>query len=546
MKSVLLLQIFCCVIAISTQLEGASVTVDLPFGSIKGYSNGDSWQFYGIPFAAPPVGDLRWQPPTDFIPWTGSTLDANYPPPACIQNCQLGMPACAANMSEDCLYLNIFIPISWTPGSNMTYDVLLFIYGGSFIEGTSGCLLYDSKFFTKFTDTIIVTFNYRVGALGFLRNPAYNIDGNMGFIDQRVAMQWVNNYISYFGGNGKITLFGESAGAISVGAHLASPLSTGLFRNAIVESDPWTIPLRSTINADVLGEEFFLELDCITKRCIFDKTSEEILSAPIIDNINLLDQPLATLLEKAKTSAFLPVIIGTTTNEGLLFIERLNRISPVKGEALYNAMLLFVFPYHFESVVNTYNSLYGVPTNYVDRLSLIAGDYVFLCPTRKLLATISDGEQYAWGYLWNRGETYNASSTFCYNIPCHGSELPYVFGTPSLWDQQFTPNDLNLSRQIQTYWRNMAYSSDPNMGSGGTGVYPAWPRYETRTGVEMFFDEPIGRLSYNYSDRVCDFLDTIGYDRSDIFGNSSVIRSFLLMVVVAVVLIGLINSISSY
>ncbi|KAI6661815.1 acetylcholinesterase isoform E4-E6 precursor [Oopsacas minuta] len=498
-------------------------------------------------------GDLRWQPPTDFTPWAGSTLGANIPPPACIQNCEGAIFGCMTN-SEDCLYLNIFIPLPWTPGSNITYDVLLFIYGGSFIQGSSDSLIYDSKFFSNFTNTIIITFNYRLGVLGFLRNPLYGIDGNMGFIDQRMAMLWVNAYISYFGGNGKITLFGESAGAISVGAHLASPLSTGLFDNAIIESDPWTAPLRNTVDADVLGEDFFLELDCFTKGCILNKKSEEILMAqtkfslpfpfslniladflpwaPIVDNINLLDQPLATLLEKAKTSAFLPVIIGTTTNEGFFFIEELNMVSPVKGEALYDAMLPLIFPLHFESVVNTYNSLYGVPTNYVDRLSLIAGDYLFLCPTRKLLATISDGQQNTWGYLWNRGETYNASSTFCYNIPCHGSELPYVFGTPSLWGQQFTPNDLNLSRQIQTYWRNMAYSSDPNMGPGGTGVYPAWSRYETKTRVEMFFDEPIGRLSYNYSDRVCDFLDTIGYDRSDIFGNSSVIRSSLLMVVV--------------
>ena len=144
MKSELVL-LLCYITTVYSQPEGVSITVDLPFGSIKGYSNGETWQFYGIPFAAPPIGNLRWQPPTKFTPWPGSVLDARNPPPACIQHCQLGPIACISNMSEDCLYLNIFVPLSWTPRSNNSFNVLLFIYGGSYLEETSGCLLYDSK-----------------------------------------------------------------------------------------------------------------------------------------------------------------------------------------------------------------------------------------------------------------------------------------------------------------------------------------------------------------------------------------------------------------
>ena len=101
-----------------------------------------------------------------------------------------------------------------------------------------------------------MTFNYRVGVLGFLRIPEYGIYGNMGLIDQRMAMKWVRDYISYFGGGGKISLFGESAGAISVAAHVASPLSQGLFDSVIIQSSPWTIPLRDLEDADYLGEQF--------------------------------------------------------------------------------------------------------------------------------------------------------------------------------------------------------------------------------------------------------------------------------------------------
>lgn len=141
----LLILLLCCITTIYAQLEGESIVVDLPFGSVRGYSNGGTWQFYGIPFASPPIGDLRWKPPTNFTHWTGSVLDARDPPPACIQSCQLGPTACASNISEDCLYLNVFVPLSWTPSSSNSYNVFTFIYGGSFVEGTSGCVLYDSK-----------------------------------------------------------------------------------------------------------------------------------------------------------------------------------------------------------------------------------------------------------------------------------------------------------------------------------------------------------------------------------------------------------------
>lgn len=142
---IVLLILYSLTTLVFTQSEGDSVTVNLPFGSVKGYSNGYSWQFYGIPFAAAPIGELRWSPPINFTAWNGNTLDAKDPPPACMQRCLLGITGCAANMSEDCLYLNIFTPLSWRPGSETSYDILVFIYGGSYIQGTSGCLIYDSR-----------------------------------------------------------------------------------------------------------------------------------------------------------------------------------------------------------------------------------------------------------------------------------------------------------------------------------------------------------------------------------------------------------------
>ncbi|KAI6649632.1 acetylcholinesterase isoform E4-E6 precursor [Oopsacas minuta] len=516
------------------QSQGDSITVHLPFGSVKGYSNGDSWQFYRIPFAAPPIGNLRWAPPSNFTAWSGDTLDAKYPPPACIQKCLLAPNFCAANMSEDCLYINIFIPLSWRPESKKDYNILLYIHGGSFTKGTSGCLIFDSRYFSKFAESVIVTFNYRLGALGFLRHPQYEIYGNMGFRDQIMAMQWVKDYISYFGGKGKTTLFGESAGAISVAAHLQSPSSHGLFDNIIIESDPWTVPLRNTIDATYLGKQFMNELGCSDKSCLYTKSSSEILLAqkfmpksitpnllltllpwsPIIDDIYLTKQPYRYIMDIADGNILPPAIIGGTTDEGYLFIKREETASPIKGQAFYYEKLLETFPLTYLYVIGVYNSVYGQPTDYIDRLSLIMGDYLFLCPTRHLVATISKGRQKdIWSYLWHRGETYNATNDACYKRPCHESELPYVFGSVSLWGQKFTPNDLNLSKQIQTYWKNMANKGNPNTLPIETEQFPVWPRYETEDLAQMLFNDPIGRVAYAYRETTCNFLDTIGYDQ---------------------------------
>ena len=245
-----------------------------------------------------------------------------------------------------------------------------------------------------------------------------------------------------------------------------------------------------------------------------------------------MDQPFVTLIEMAKNSTLPPAIIGTTTDEGFLFVELMNLELPLTGKEIYDAMLLMTFKFHVGSVVKTYNSLFGAPKDYIERLSMIVGDYLFICPARQLLATISEGQQNTWGYHWNRGIIYNDTSTFCYEKPCHGTELVYVFGTVTLWGQQFLPSDASLSRQIQTYWRNMANNSDPNIGPGGIEEYPVWTSYSTEVGAQMCFDIPIGDVSYNYRDNVCDFLDTISYDRSDALDSCGIVRSSLILILV--------------
>ncbi|KAI6658099.1 acetylcholinesterase isoform E4-E6 precursor [Oopsacas minuta] len=513
-----------------------SITVNLPFGSITGYSNGESWEFYRIPYTDPPVGKLRWRPPKDFTPWTGN-LDAKDPPPGCPQDCMTEPYACPTETSEDCLYLNIFTPLKWTQDPQESYDVLVYIHGGAYFQGSASCPLLDSRFLSNHTDTIVVTLNYRLGALGFLKNFWHGIDGNMGIQDQRMAMQWVKKYISYFGGKGKITLFGESSGAMSVAVHMVSPLSKGLYDYVIMESNGWTLPYRSSGDAELLGYQFIWRLGCVTIHCMQTKSTNKILKAqemkiavtdslnllmevmpwsPIIDGVQLTQQPFVALMDMVSNKTLLPPqIVGTTTNEGFGFVKFVQRKLEIEQEYLYMIILFGLFKFKSGDVEKLYNDLYKPPrTNpeYIQRLSMIVGDYLFICPTRQYVRTVSEGDL-IWSYIWSKPITYISKKNACYNFACHTAELPYVFGTVSLWGRQFSQEDKGLSEQTQAYWGNFAHAGSPNSGTSEL----QWPAYNTGEASQMYFDTPNPSVTNNYKNKVCEMLDGIGYNRGEVF-----------------------------
>lgn len=209
--------------------DNTSLVVQTQYGKVSGIRQGSMRKFLGIPYAAPPVGELRWKPPQPAEPWTG-VLKAHEFAPFCPQ---VGR---ASSQTEDCLYLNVYTPVE-----NGTYPVMVWTYGGGFVRGQSN--FYNPVRFVH-RGMVVVTLNYRVGALGLLALPALtreapaNIDsGNYSILDQRAALRWVQNNIAAFGGNpDNVTLFGESAGGLSVLMHLIAPGSKGLFNKAIVES----------------------------------------------------------------------------------------------------------------------------------------------------------------------------------------------------------------------------------------------------------------------------------------------------------------------
>jgi len=225
--------------------------VQTKFGAVQGFVGEQYRSFAGIPFVAPPVNELRWTfplPPP--APWSPNTLQAINWRAGCPQKCLLPPHTCPDTMSEDCLYLNIFTPRL----ANLTQPqpVMVFLPGGHFEQGTAGCTLYNASSMAAASNLVIVTVNYRLGFLGWLTTE--DLIGNFGFSDQIQALQWIKDNIAPFGGDPtQVTLFGQSAGATSLRAHLTSPSSKGLFHKVISQSDPFTLPMRDASDAINFG-----------------------------------------------------------------------------------------------------------------------------------------------------------------------------------------------------------------------------------------------------------------------------------------------------
>lgn len=209
--------------------------VDAPQGAVVGLRAHGVSEFLGLPYAVPPVGDLRWRPPVAAPPWKGVRRAAAFGP-ACAQVTTLGLFAGPANANEDCLTLNVFTPKA---AASARLPVLVWIHGGGNVDGASRD--YDASRLAVRGRTVVVTINYRLGLLGWLANPALDAEGhpfaNYGLLDQQLALKWVKRNIAAFGGDpGNVTLGGQSAGSVDAEANVASPLAAGLFQRAIFES----------------------------------------------------------------------------------------------------------------------------------------------------------------------------------------------------------------------------------------------------------------------------------------------------------------------
>ncbi len=485
-------------------------------GPVQGAALGSTLTFLGIPFAAPPVGALRWKPPQPAAAWT-EARDATKKGPFCPQLNALS-PSPMPGTSEDCLTLNV-----WTPSTaaGAKAPVLFWVHGGGFILGSGAEATYDGQALSEATGSVVVTINYRLGPLGFLahaalasEDAAYPSAGMYGFEDQRAALVWAKNNIQAFGGDpDNLTLFGESAGGISTCLHLISPLSKGLFHRAIIESGPCetgTGILEK--DAEAQGDDLAKAVGCgdpaTALACLRGKAADELLVAlpgkkglisgegvswfPMVDGLNIPDQP-STLLAAGKI-AKVPVILGSNKNEGTLFFTI---GASAKDDAEYEALMSAIFANQGAKIVAQYPSAkYGSAK---DAAAEAFGDGAFVCPTRRTARALAKAGVPTYLYHF-----VHAPKALFPNLGAfHSAELPFIFGNPHLGIMLAAAEEQALSKAMIGYWSRLSLTGDPNSKEA-----LAWPSYDAASDSNVVLDLTLSTQSGLKKD-ACEFWEGI-------------------------------------
>ncbi len=472
-----------------SHLGGDPSLVRITDGELQGAVQTDgSRLFADIPYAAPPVGALRWKPPQPEQPWTG-IRPATWPGPICAQAAST-ITGGIGSTSEDCLTLNVYTPKPRPFAGRL--PVMVFIHGGSFTSGAGS--QYNPSVIAQRGGVIVVTINYRLGAFGWLVNPALDAEsagggsGDYGLADQQAALRWVQRNIAPFGGNARnVTIFGESAGAASVCAQLASPSAAGLFQRAIAESGCSSLD-EPRSQAEATGTSLAGQLGCTDAAgeaaCLRGKSTADILAAPAnssaggalpwapVSGTRVLPQDILTAFRSGHLNR-VPVINGTNHDEGT-FLVLLALGSYRLTDATYDYALNLRYGADAAKVLAAYPpSAYSSPTV---ALAATITDAVFTCPALQDDAALSR-RTLAYGYEFNDPDPpLLVPSDFPLGA-YHSSELQYVFQrTPVLsLVPSFTPAQLALSDQMIDYWTQFARYGVP-FAAG----QPLWPEALSR------------------------------------------------------------------
>jgi para-nitrobenzyl esterase len=459
--------------------------VSLEAGELSGFSRDGVECFLGIPYAAPPVGPLRFRPPLPAAPWDGVLSATSFGPQApqgvSALFAAFNMPV--AEQSEDCLTLNVWAP----PSDGSLKPVMVWIHGGAFIQGSAGITLMDGFTFAR-DGVVFVSCNYRLGALGFLQLDDYPSSGNLGLLDQISALTWVRDNIERFGGDpSNVTLFGESAGAMSVAAHLGSPLSKGLFHKAILQSGAASnfasVPSARDVARKVLAEcgdadPMSIPVDAFVaaQKAVGEIAPEgsDLRFCPVVDGVTLDRPPLDAIASGFAKDV--PLITGTTQDEWTLAIFGDLR-GPVTDRDALIERTHPVFGDRADSVVGVYEA--ARPTAYPgDVYCAIATDQYVRMPSLKLADAHmrAGGTAFCFEFAW-------PSPAFGGMLKaCHGLDVPFVFDT--LGDQLAqmlagpdAPRE--LASAMHTAWISFARTGDPG-----------WPAYSLDERQTMVFDTP--------------------------------------------------------
>jgi para-nitrobenzyl esterase len=445
-------------------------------GLVQGTFEDGLMVYRGLPFAVPPVGNLRWRAPRPAAKWDGLRQATQFGP----------MPVQGGKGSEDCLYLNV-----WTPAKSTEehLPVLVWIYGGGFSAGATSDPNYSGEQLAR-KGVVFVSIGYRVGPLGFLAHPELSaettnhVSGNYGLLDQIAGLRWVKKNIAAFGGNpDRVTIFGESAGGISVSMLCASPLAKGLFEGAMSESGgsfgppgPTGSPgenMKRLADAEHSGEKYAQTAGASSIAELREIAPEKLPGGwgtgsawPVIDGWAIPDDQ-HKLYEAGKYND-VPVLIGYNSDEGASFW-------PPKTPEEYIANVQKRYGKFADALIQAYPAgSNSVPKSARDLMR----DTAFGWHTWSWARLQSQTGRSKVFYYYFDQHAGNAAGSW------HGMEVSYVFGHLDPHDSQVTKSDLEISQAMSTYWVNFAKHGDPNGNS-----LPTWPAFSDKKPRVMYFSQ---------------------------------------------------------
>ena len=462
------------------QAPGRTSVVRTSAGDVQGVVVSGTSKFLGIPYAAPPVGELRWRPPREATPWA-ETLQAVKFANACAGP-QVGVFAAPSN-TEDCLYLNVFTP-DGAPNPATRRPVMVWFHGGGLWNGASSD--YDGSKLARRGNVVVVTLNYRLGALGFLSHPAINGEGhpfaNYGIMDQQFALKWVQSNIAGFGGDpGNVTIFGQSAGGTSVMANLGSPAAKGLFHRAINMSGT-RIAVTTPATVLKLGREFAAAAGCADQSatCLRSLSVDQILKnqSGIVATVVEYPSVDGSVITRTALDAFssgefnrVPILIGLAQDERAPFLPEVITGVPRKAED-FNRFALSFGQDHVEELLNKYAlAQYASPS--LAEIAMVQGSKA--CTARLLNREWAKYVPvYAFEFRDRTAPSYFPTVSYPMGA-YHTAELQYLF--PLFHGGLGTPHPLNpeqerLSDEMVDYWTAFARNGAPD--------HPAlanWPAY---------------------------------------------------------------------
>lgn len=471
----------------------AQTLVNTQFGPIQGSANGNVLQFLGVPFAKPPVGNLRWKAPEEPATWASALPTTSFAPECPQKKFQQGGSTFTLTGNEDCLYLNI-----WTPQTGPgTRPVLVFIHGGGNQQGSAsevngGTQMFFGKNMAERGDAVVVTIQYRLGPLGFLAHPGLepettnNTSGNYAILDQILALRWIKTNISKFGGDStKVMIFGESAGGLNVGNLLHTPLASGLFQRACIQSAVPVVGSYTDVkNAGIAFANTYTTSGTDVQKIAFLRSlpSDSIIkdeTAPLsggavgmnwlaaIDNYVFYNTPLTNI--QNGTYNKVPLMIGSNSEE--MSLSAPQTVLPGMVTLLINGTVP-------ASLQTQATALYPPGTTTTQARASYIGiltDAQFTSTTRRLAQCVSVNQnEPVWRYFFTHKHSIAALSSLG---SYHGMELFYVFNT---WENAtlgsgpfFSAQDDSVQKVMVKYWTNFARTGNPN-----ETTLPAWPQYQ--------------------------------------------------------------------